>query len=143
MESIVVRGAFSEIRIGIISSDVDKKIAIKVPSVITPPEYNEAAAAEKPHCGKVPAAAPTTGPIAGNLFNSLIDPVFATSSRYSMSKNVRYKNGMILTVSKPVSNTISNTIHILSNTKCNSIAFYKLNLIIRLFFQNATGLQIF
>ena len=46
---IVTIGAASEINTGNISSEVDKKIAISVPSVITFPAYKLAAAAEKPH----------------------------------------------------------------------------------------------
>ena len=57
-----ITSACSEIRIGSISSDVDRKTAIIVPTVMTPPEYRFAAAAENPHCGTTPSIPPITGP---------------------------------------------------------------------------------
>ena len=55
-------GAASEISIGSISSDVDKNIAISVPSVIILPAYKLEATAEKPHCGTTPKIPPHKGP---------------------------------------------------------------------------------
>ena len=51
-----------EIKIGSISSEVDKNIAIKVPNVITLPAYKLEAAAENPHCGNTPKMLPKKGP---------------------------------------------------------------------------------
>ena len=55
-------GAFSDMRTGISSSEVERKTAIKVPAVIAPPEKKDAAAAENPHWGMAPAKEPTRGP---------------------------------------------------------------------------------
>ena len=59
---ISVAGKLSDIRIGSISSDVDRTIATSVPTVITLPVKRFAAAAEKPHCGIAPTSAPGIGP---------------------------------------------------------------------------------
>ena len=54
-------GATDELmKIGIISSEVERNTAISVPAVITPPEYRLAAPAENPHCGMSPMPAPST-----------------------------------------------------------------------------------
>ena len=51
-----------EMKIGTISSDVERNTARRVPVLMTPPEYRLAAAAENPHCGMMPTAEPMTGP---------------------------------------------------------------------------------
>ena len=60
---IVPTATASDRNTGIISSEVDKKTASKVPMVTTFPAYKLAAAAEKPHCGKAPNNPPKMGPI--------------------------------------------------------------------------------
>ena len=62
IRSIVAGCTPSEIKIGSISSEVDRKTAIRVPTEITPPANRLEAAAEKPHCGRIPTAAPISGP---------------------------------------------------------------------------------
>ena len=45
-----------------IVTEVDTNTATSVPTVITPPAYSDAAAAEKPHWGTAPDNDPTSGP---------------------------------------------------------------------------------
>ena len=51
-------GIDSEMKIGIISSEVDKYTAIKVPNDINLEEYKFVAEAENPHCGTIPNNSP-------------------------------------------------------------------------------------
>ena len=104
---ILRTSACSEIRIGSISSDVDRKTAIIVPTVMTPPEYRFAAAAENPHCGTTPRIPPITGPFfpAPRSIRTVFWP--ALFSRYSIARYVRKRKGISFTVSIVVSFSIS------------------------------------
>jgi len=51
-----------ESKIGSASSLVEINTATSVPADTSPPLKSEAQAAEKPHCGRSPSAAPTGGP---------------------------------------------------------------------------------
>ena len=57
-------GTCSAMKMGSISSDVDRNTANSVPSVMTRPAQSVAATAENPHCGTTPTTAPTMGPAA-------------------------------------------------------------------------------
>ena len=96
---MVPRGAWLEMRMGSISSEVDKKTASSVPSVITLPEKKLAAAAEKPHWGISPSTPPRRGP----HFPALRIIPFVLSlvrcSMYSISRYVTNKKGRVFKVS--------------------------------------------
>ncbi len=51
-------GTFSERKIGSISSDVERYTENNVPIVMTLPAYRLDAAAENPHCGRIPRIPP-------------------------------------------------------------------------------------
>ena len=100
----ITAGATDElIKIGIISSEVERNTAISVPAVITPPEYRLAAPAENPHCGMSPMPAPST------WLNLLIRESMATdwssvlSSSHSIARYVINRNGISVIVSFTVS----------------------------------------
>ena len=88
-----------EIKIGNISSDVDKKIAINVPKEITLPAYNPAADAEKPHCGTAPKIPPNKGPNFPDLCIMFFTLSLVLCSINSINKYVKNKNGTNFNVS--------------------------------------------
>ena len=92
-----------EIRIGSISSDVDRYTAISVPMVIILPEYRLEAAAENPHWGMIPNNAPQMGPdfFAAPILALPASPALCSIS--SINKYVIYKNGSSLILSIAVS----------------------------------------
>ena len=57
-------GTCSAMKMGSISSDVERNTANSVPNVMTRPAHSVAAAAEKPHWGTTPTTAPMNGPAA-------------------------------------------------------------------------------
>ena len=65
---IIIGETDSEIKIGSISSEVDKYTAINVPNVITLAAYKLVADTEKPHCGKIPKTLPKKGPNLSDFF---------------------------------------------------------------------------
>ena len=71
---------------GIISSEVDIKIAISVPRVITLPAYRLDAAVEKPHCGTAPSKAPITGPALPESLTNFFVLALVLCSRYSIAR---------------------------------------------------------
>lgn len=100
----IVEGATAaEIKIGSISSDVLRKTAIRVPAVITPPEYRLAAAADSPHCGIRPSPAPITWPNLPTRERSCTDCSSVLRSSHSMARYVMKRNGTIDAVSFIVS----------------------------------------
>ena len=83
---IVRKPTADEIKIGSISSEVDKKTANNVPNDITPPEKRLAAAAENPHCGTIPKRPPITGPALPTFLNASADLSSVFRSRNSMNR---------------------------------------------------------
>ena len=92
-----------ERNIGSISSEVERKTAIRVPAVITPPEYRLAAAAENPHCGIRPMPAPAMCPNFPMRAKRSTDCSSVLLSSHSMAKYVRNRNGTSVSVSFIVS----------------------------------------
>ena len=78
-------GTLSDIKIGSISSDVERKTASSVPIEISPPEYRLAAAAENPHCGTTPTAAPAAGLKRPNFCSRFTDAFDALRSSTSIT----------------------------------------------------------
>ena len=59
---VLYSGEVFDMKIGSISSEVDKNTAASVPAVIRPPAKRFAAAAENPHWGNTPIIPPNSGP---------------------------------------------------------------------------------
>ena len=89
------------------SSEVDKNIATKLPSVIILPAYKLAAAAEKPHCGIIPNIAPNIGPNFPDFFIACNDFSPALFYNNSINKYVINKNGNSFSESIIASNNAS------------------------------------
>ena len=96
---MVPRFTASEIKMGSISSEVDRKTAIRVPAVIRPPEYRLEAAAENPHWGTAPRAAPARGPKRPVRRTARAERSPARCSRYSITRYVKNRKGSSLAVS--------------------------------------------
>ena len=76
----------SEMKMGSISSEVERKTESNVPIEMRPPAYRLDAAAEKPHWGTTPTRAPITGP-KGPLFarsEADLSSVFRSSASIRM-----------------------------------------------------------
>jgi len=104
---IVAKLAPSPIRIGNISSEVDKYIDINVPKEIIRVAYKLVAITEKPHCGTAPNIEPRMGPYLPDFFIFSLPFFCSLCSIYSMIKNATNKKGNNFNVSINVSKMIS------------------------------------
>ena len=84
--AITATGTADERKIASISSEVDRKTASSVPTVMTPPAYRLDAAAEKPHCGRIPVNAPGSGPHLPERASRPADRSSVFRSRYSITR---------------------------------------------------------
>ena len=100
----------SDIRIGSISSEVDRNTAISVPMVITLPAYILDAVTENPHWGKIPRTDPHSGPTLPAFFKAALDLSPSLSSIYSIKRYVTNRNGRSLRLSIIASRIASNII---------------------------------
>ena len=100
----------SAMKMGSISSEVERNTAISVPNVITRPAYSVAAAAENPHWGNTPSTAPIAGPAAPALriAASALSPALCSSA--SMARYVTNKKGTSRSVSISECSKICKTI---------------------------------
>ena len=94
---------------GSASSDVARNTATSVPAETKPPLNSCAHAAEKPHCGMQPAAAPSSGPNRPARRTAPTSLSAARCSRYSIKKTVTSRKGVSFAQSISASSSTSHS----------------------------------
>ena len=99
---------------GIASSEVEINTAIKVPAPITPPLYRVVQAAENPHWGTQPRAAPPKGPSGPSRASSRVICPLARCSRNSISRYAPKRKGRVFRESMTASVSMSSIMRFIS-----------------------------